>query len=53
MLYPVTGGAGFIGSYVVHTLQEYGEDVHVLNDYSIGKRENLAGLKEVVAWVQA
>ena len=51
MLCLVTGGTGFVGSYVVHTLLERGADVRVLNIYSIGKRENLAGPKEVVAWV--
>jgi UDP-glucose 4-epimerase len=38
----VTGGAGFIGSHVVETLLERGEEVHVLDDLSKGKRENVA-----------
>jgi UDP-glucose 4-epimerase len=37
----VTGGAGFIGSHVVQALLARGDEVHVLDDLSSGKRENL------------
>jgi len=37
----VTGGAGFIGSHVVDALIEKGHEVAVVDDLSIGKRENL------------
>jgi UDP-glucose 4-epimerase len=41
----VTGGAGFIGSHLVHALVRKGHRVRVLDDLSSGKRENLAPLK--------
>jgi UDP-glucose 4-epimerase len=38
----VTGGAGFIGSHIVDALLARGDEVHVLDDLSTGKRENVA-----------
>ena len=38
----VTGGGGFIGSNLVEALLGRGEDVVVLDDFSTGRRENLA-----------
>jgi len=40
----VTGGAGFIGSNLVGELLASGEDVIVLDNFTTGSRENLAGL---------
>ena len=41
MRYLVTGGAGFIGSHLVHHLVAAGHEVVVLDDLSTGRRENL------------
>ncbi|MBN1919618.1 MAG: SDR family oxidoreductase [Anaerolineae bacterium] len=40
--YLVTGGAGFIGSHIVDELVRRGETVRVLDDFSSGRRENIA-----------
>jgi nucleoside-diphosphate-sugar epimerase len=42
MQFLVTGGAGFIGSHLVERLLERRDDVVVLDDFSTGRRENLA-----------
>ena len=44
-LYLVTGGAGFIGSHLVHALIRRGDRVRVLDDLSSGHQENLAPLE--------
>jgi UDP-glucose 4-epimerase len=38
----VTGGAGFIGSTLVDTLLARGDEVHVVDDLSSGRREQVA-----------
>jgi UDP-glucose 4-epimerase len=43
----VTGGAGFIGSHVVDALLARGDEVHVLDDLSKGKRVNVAAGAEL------
>ena len=43
----VTGGAGFIGSHIVHRLVADGHPVRVIDNLSTGSRDNLAGLKGV------
>jgi UDP-glucose 4-epimerase len=45
-LYLVTGGAGFIGSNIIKELICRGERVRVLDNFSTGKRENLAPFRE-------
>ena len=37
----VTGGAGFIGSHVVDALVARGDEVHVIDNFATGPRENL------------
>ena len=38
----VTGGAGFVGSHVVDALLARGDDVHVVDNFSTGSRDNVA-----------
>ncbi|MCB9833747.1 MAG: SDR family oxidoreductase [Planctomycetes bacterium] len=41
----ITGGAGFIGSNLADALQARGDEVVVYDDFSSGRRENLAHLE--------
>jgi len=42
----ITGGAGFIGSYLAEKLLEQGEEVFVIDDLSTGSLENIKHLKD-------
>ena len=41
----ITGGSGFIGSYLCKNLLEQGHEVVSLDDFSSGKPENIAELE--------
>jgi UDP-glucose 4-epimerase len=47
-IYLITGIAGFIGSSLAHTLVSRGEQVRGIDNFSTGKRENLAGIESRV-----
>jgi nucleoside-diphosphate-sugar epimerase len=44
----VTGGAGFIGSHLVDRLVDMGCEVFVVDDLSLGKEENLKGVRDKI-----
>jgi nucleoside-diphosphate-sugar epimerase len=50
--YLVTGGGGFIGSNLVKYLCERGESVRVVDNFSTGKRENLAALEQKIELIE-
>ncbi len=51
-LYLVTGAAGFIGSHIAETLVAQGDRVRVLDNFSTGKRENIAPFLDRIELVE-
>jgi UDP-glucose 4-epimerase len=45
-MYLITGGAGFIGSNLVESFLKEGANVRILDDFSTGRKENIAPLIE-------
>lgn len=52
MHFLITGGAGFIGSHLVETLVAQGERVRVVDNFSTGKRENIAPFLPKIDFVE-
>jgi nucleoside-diphosphate-sugar epimerase len=50
--YLVTGGAGFIGSNIVEELGRRGEKARILDNFSTGKRENIAFFSDYVELIE-
>jgi nucleoside-diphosphate-sugar epimerase len=48
----VTGGAGFIGSNLVHACVAAGDQVRVLDDLSTGRRQNLGSVSSEIEFVE-
>lgn len=48
----VTGGAGFIGSNIAEALVERGLEVVVLDNFSLGSRENLSAIEDRIEIVE-
>jgi len=51
-LYLVTGCAGFIGSSIAEALVRCGDDVRGLDNFDTGKRENLAGVRHRMEFLE-
>ena len=46
MKYIVTGGGGFIGSHLSEKLVKLGHKVTVIDNFSVGRRDNLKNIKK-------
>ena len=52
MKYIVTGGAGFIGSYIVKKLVARGDSVTVIDNLNTGKEENLESVRNKIVFLK-
>jgi nucleoside-diphosphate-sugar epimerase len=52
-VYVVTGGGGFIGSHIVEELLRRGEKTKVIDNFSTGKRENVAAFRDRAEIIEA
>ncbi|MFQ5707395.1 MAG: SDR family oxidoreductase [bacterium] len=52
MRYLVTGGAGFIGSNIVEEILRRGAKVRILDNFSTGRRENVAACKDDIEVIE-
>jgi nucleoside-diphosphate-sugar epimerase len=52
MKYLITGGAGFIGSNLTRYVLQKGHEVVVLDNFSTGKRENLAEIEDRITLIE-
>ncbi|TEU07800.1 MAG: SDR family oxidoreductase [Candidatus Aminicenantes bacterium] len=50
--YLVTGGAGFIGSHIVGELVHRGQSVRIVDNFSTGKKENIAPFLEKIELIE-
>ncbi len=50
--YLITGGAGFIGGHLVRGALERGHEAVVLDDFSTGRRQNLADIADRITTVE-
>ena len=48
----VTGGAGFIGSHIVHQLVSLGADVRIMDNLSTGFETNIESVKDQIILIQ-
>ena len=48
----VTGGAGFIGSHIAEALVRRGDRVRILDNLSMGRRENFAAIAADVEFLE-
>ena len=52
MKYVVTGGAGFIGSYITKKLVERGDTVTVIDNMNTGKEKNLESIRDKINFIK-